>query len=291
MSVLVSPAGASAPSPHSAASPDSPHSAADVTRRFLMCPPAFFDVTYRINPWMHPAVPTDRRRAGAQWLALVEAYRLAGHPVLTTPPVDGLPDMVFAANAGLVIGGRALTARFRHPERRGEEAPFFEAFVQLGLETARATCPNEGEGDYLPVRSMILGASGFRTDRRSHREVEDFFGWPVISLELIDARFYHLDTALAVLDDGLIAYWPGAFSPSSRGVLSELFPDAIVATEEDARAFGLNACSDGQRVFLSSGATGLATQMAERGLTPVLIDTSELQKAGGSVKCCTLVIR
>jgi N-dimethylarginine dimethylaminohydrolase len=259
--------------------------------RYLMCPPAFFGVEYRINPWMDPARPVDRARATAQWQAVVDAYAAAGDDVVTVEPVPGLPDMVFAANAGIVAGDRVLRSRFRHPERSGEEAAYEAAFRALGFDVTGASYVNEGEGDYLRVGGLVLAGSGFRTDPRAHDEVAEFLGLPVVALELVDERFYHLDTALAVLDDDLVAYWPPAFSPRGAGALREMFPDAVVATEEDAVAFGLNATSDGRMVVLSGAATGLAAALRERGFVTVGVDTSELQKAGGSVKCCTLELR
>ena len=114
---------------------------------------------------------------------------------------------------------------------------------------------------------------------------------PVVSLELIDERYYHLDTALAVLSDTEIAYYPEAFSPASRLLLRDLFPDALLATADDAAAFGLNAVSDGRRVFLPAGAVGLEHQLVDHGFEPHPIDVSELMKAGGGVKCCTLEVR
>jgi len=260
-----------------------------VPRRYLMCAPEHFDVVYRINPWMDPERPTGRRRALRQWQRIVDAYRSAGHEVVLVDPVEGLPDMVFTANAGLVLGGRGLVSRFRHPERAGEQRAFHDFFDHLGLiEVADASNVNEGEGDYLPVGPIILGGSGFRTDPRSHDEVSEYFSRPVVPLELVDERFYHLDTALTVLDEDQIAYWPGAFAPSSQGRLHELFPDAVLASEADAVAFGLNACSDGTNVVMSSGARRLAAMFRDRGFTPVPVPTSELQKAGGSAKCCVL---
>ena len=260
--------------------------------RYLMCPPAFFGVEYRINPWMDPAQPVERGRAAAQWQAVVDAYATAGDEVVMVQPVPGLPDMVFTANAGIVAGGRVLRSRFRHPERAGEEAAFDAAFRALGFaDVTPASHVNEGEGDYLRAGDLVLAGSGFRTDPRAHDEVAEFVGVPVVALELVDERFYHLDTALAVLDDDLVAYWPPAFSPASAGALRDMFPDAVVATEEDAVAFGLNATSDGRVVVLSGAATGLAARLRERGFTTVGVDTSELQKAGGSVKCCTLELR
>jgi N-dimethylarginine dimethylaminohydrolase len=260
--------------------------------RVLMCPPAYFGVAYRINPWMDPALPADVARAMGQWEAIVAAYRGAGHDVVVAEPVPGLPDMVFTANAGVVQGDRALVARFRYPERSAEAVAYAEAFRAAGYrDVTPATYINEGQGDYLRAGGVMLGGSGFRTDPRSHDEVAEFTGLTVVGLTLVDPRFYHLDTALAVLTEQLVAYWPGAFDAPSRGVLEELFPDAIVATEADAAAFGLNAWSDGRTVVLADGAPRMPAALRDRGLAVVELPTSELQRAGGSVKCCTLELR
>lgn len=261
-------------------------------RTYVMCPPTHFAVTYRINPWMHPDRPVRAERAFEQWRRIEDSYLAQGHVVVPVTPAPGMPDMVFAANAGIVIDGRMLLARFRYPQRAGEENAFRAALTGLGLrDVTQAAYVNEGEGDYLLAGPVILGASGFRTDARAHDEVAEFSGRPVVGLELIDERFYHLDTALAVLRPGLVAYWPGAFSAASVSVLADLFPDAIIASEADTIAFGLNACSDATTVVMASGAPALATAIRSRGLSVVELDTSELQKAGGSVKCCTLEIR
>jgi N-dimethylarginine dimethylaminohydrolase len=260
-------------------------------RRYLMCPPTHFEVAYRINPWMHEGGPVDAALAARQWRQIADAYLTGEHVVVTMEPVEGLPDMVFTANAGLVIDGRVLVSRFRHAQRRGEEAAFTACFRRLGFgEVRQASHVNEGEGDYLAAGGVILGGSGFRTDRRSHDEVAEYFGRPVVGLELVDERFYHLDTALTVVTDDLVAYWPGAFSARSAGLLGDLFPDAVLASEADAAAFGLNACSDGVTVVMAP-APGLESMLHERRLTTVTVDTSELQKSGGSVKCCTLELR
>jgi ornithine--oxo-acid transaminase len=261
------------------------------TRRFLMCPPAHFDVVYAINPWMHPELPADAGRALEQWEHLKAAYEEVGHVVETIPAQAGLPDMVFAANSALVIDGVALLAKFRHPQRRGEERPYERWFRARGLTVHRARHRHEGEGDFVCAGDVILGATGFRTDLGAHREVQRVFDREVISLELIDPRFYHLDTALFALDDEQIVYFPGAFSDDSRALLRRRYPDAIVVDEHDAVAFGCNATSDGRHVFMPAGADRLASELADRGFEPVAPDLSELRKAGGSVKCCTLELR
>ncbi|MFE5946821.1 dimethylargininase [Streptomyces sp. NPDC056480] len=267
-------------------------------RRYLMCEPRFFDVCYAINPWMNTDTRVDASLAHAQWSALVKAYRDRGHTVETAAPVEGLPDMVFAANAALVVDGRVFGSFFHAPERRPESGAFGEWFRASGFDVHRSQSVCEGEGDLVPVGQSVLAGTGFRTQLAAHREVQEFFGRPVTSLQLIDPRFYHLDTALFCLSDGKdgaaggnIAYYPGAFSPGSREVLRLLYPQAVIATEEDALAFGLNSVSDGRHVFIAPQATGLIGQLARRGFVPVPVDVSEFRKAGGGIKCCTQEIR
>jgi N-dimethylarginine dimethylaminohydrolase len=261
------------------------------TRRFLMCPPAHFAVVYAINPWMHPELPADAAVASAQWERLRAAYEQAGHDVETIKPKRGLPDMVFAANSALVIDGVALLARFRHSQRAGEERVYERWFRARGIDVRHSTHGHEGEGDFAVAGDVILAGTGFRTDVAAHIEVADVFDREVVTLELIDPRFYHLDTALFVLDRDQIAYFPGAFSDESRALLARRYPDAIVVEEHDALAFGCNAASDGRHVFMPPGADTLAAALEARGFEPVTVDLSELRKAGGSVKCCTLELR
>lgn len=261
-------------------------------RHLLMCPPEHFAVDYSINPWMDVEAGVDRDLAMRQWSALREAYLRLGHRVEVMDPVPGLPDMVFAANAGVVHGGRALVSRFTHPERQPESEGFLRWFTGAGYAPARvAGEQNEGEGDVLVAGDLMLAAVGTRTSRAAHEELHAFFGLPVVGLELVDPRFYHLDTALTVLDERTVAYYPEAFSAASRETVERLFPGAIRATEEDACGFGLNAMSDGRTVVLSDRAVGLRDRLRDHGFDTVEVDMSELIKAGGSAKCCTLELR
>ncbi|MFC9440367.1 dimethylargininase [Nocardia sp. NPDC057030] len=260
-------------------------------RRFVMCRPDYFDVTYCINPWMDPDAPVDPARALAQWETLRATYEEYGHKVDVVPGVPGLPDMVFAANGGLIVGDRAMSARFTHVERAAEGPAYHSWFAQQGLAgLVDAQEVNEGEGDFLLVGDRMLAGMGFRSSPAAHQEVAQHFSREVVSLELVDPRFYHLDTVLLPLDPTTIAYFPPAFSPASQAVLTELYPDAIVATDADAEVLGLNGVSDGLNVFLSDKATALSAELRARDYNPIGIDMSELLKAGGSVKCCTLEI-
>ncbi|MGK5531000.1 dimethylargininase [Streptomyces sp. URMC 129] len=265
-------------------------------RRYLTCEPRHFDVLYAINPWMRAGTPVDTARALAQWRTLVAAYREHGHTVETVAPVPGLPDMVFAANAALVLGGRVLGSRFHAPQRQPESTAYEMWFKAAGFDVHEPLAVCEGEGDLVPAGPYVLAGTGFRTVPAAHEEVREFFGVPVIGLRLTDPRFYHLDTALFSLEDegergGNVAYYPGAFSPGSRAVLERLFPRAVIATEDDALAFGLNSVCDGRHVFIDPGARGLIGELARRGYVPVPVDLSEFRKAGGGIKCCTQEIR
>ncbi len=256
-----------------------------------MCRPSHFTVSYEINPWMHTSVPTDTDLAVSQWQQLYDTYLELGHQVELIEPAEGLPDMVYSANGALLSDGIVYTAKFTYPERAPEAPLYGQWFADRGFRVHEAQEINEGEGDILTVGDLVLAGTGFRTSREAHAELQELIGKPVISLRLVDPRFYHLDTALMVLSSTEIAYYPPAFSEGSRRVLETLFPDAVIATEADAVVLGLNGVSDGRHVICNPRATDLMAAVAERGFEPIGIDTSELLKGGGGVKCCTLEIR
>lgn len=259
-------------------------------RRYLMCRPTWFAVDYAINPWMDPSNPVDTELAVRQWTNLRDTYVRLGHTVEEIAPIPGLPDMVFAANGATVIDGIVYGAQMRYPQRAAEAPAYLNWLAGAGFDTYAAKEVNEGEGDLLLTERYLLAGTGFRTDHAAHAEAQEIFGRPVITLQLTDPRFYHLDTALTVLGD-TIAFLPEAFTASSVQVLRQLFPDAIEASIDDARVLGLNAVSDGTHVVLAAQATGLIDEISTRGFVPVPVDLSELMKAGGGAKCCTLELR
>jgi N-dimethylarginine dimethylaminohydrolase len=191
-----------------------------------------------------------------------------------------------------VVTGRVYGAKFKYSERAGEAAAYLRWLEKAGFtDVSPAEQVNEGEGDLLLAGGRLLAGTGFRTDLAAHSEAARVLGVPVVSLRLVDARYYHLDTALCVLDSTNIAYFPAAFAPESQAVLRALFPDAIIADAADAEVFGLNAMSDGRHVVLPIEAAGLVEKLTTRGYQPVPVMLSELRKAGGGPKCCTLELR
>ena len=257
----------------------------------LMCRPEYFTVSYRINPWMHPEDPTDTSLALKQWNVLYETYQNLGFDVQLIEGLPGLPDMVYAANGGFVVDGIAYGAKFHYPERGPEGPAYMDWFREHGFDVREPVETNEGEGDFLLVGNTILAASGFRSDTGSHQEIAAIYGREVVSLQLINPSYYHLDTALAVIDPTTIAYLPSAFDEPSLAILRERYPDAIIATEEDASILGLNSFSDGHNVVIAERATSFSRDLADRGYNPIGVDLSELLLGGGGVKCCTLELR
>ena len=201
--------------------------------------------------------------------------------------------MVFAANGATVVDGNVLGAQFRDPERAAEAPAYLDWFERAGLRRARRrSTSTRARATSCSPATCLLAGTGFRTDHAAHAEAQELFGRPVITLQLVDPRFYHLDTALSVLDettDRLPAR--GVLARAARPVLRRLFPDAVIATAADAEVLGLNAVSDGRHVVLPARPPTWPPRCASAATTPIPVDLSELRKAGGGPKCCTLEVR
>ncbi|MDA5194160.1 dimethylarginine dimethylaminohydrolase family protein [Govanella unica] len=271
---------------------------------FMLCPPDHFDVSYVINPWMDPddwARHQDSYRAAAAagWRDLVQALQSAGARVITLPAAAGVPDMVFTANAAVVLNGIALLARFRHRERQGEEQhihAFFKTLLAKGdidrIVTPPAGLTFEGAGDAVwdAARRLMWMGHGPRTDVAMARVLETTYDVRVLPLKLVDPRFYHLDTALCVLSGGEVLYYPPAFDAASLRVITDTIPAAqrIVISDADATLIAANGVCI-ERTFISGGMTpALKTTLEARGYTILIPRISSFAKSGGSAYCLTL---
>lgn len=270
----------------------------------LMTDAGHFEVSYVINPWMTPkAWSEDReghlREALAASAALVKALEAAGANVLRIDGAKGLPDMVFPANAAIVLDRRALLARFRYPERRGEERVFLEAFKRfeaLGLfdEVAQFPegCFQEGAGDCIwdATRGLFWAGFGPRSKREAIATIEEFFAAPVTPLELISERFYHLDVCFLPLSGGEVVYYPKAFSDAAQATIRANVPrdKLIEASDEDAEGFCVNAVNIGRQIVMATPPARLNAVLSERGYTVTGVDLSPFMMAGGGAYCMTL---
>jgi N-dimethylarginine dimethylaminohydrolase len=272
--------------------------------RFLMCPPQHFAVTYSINPWMDPAAWADRgdalhASAAAQWDGLHAALRQSGAAIETVVPHEGLPDLVFTANAAVVLDRKALLARFRYPERQAEQPAYAAAFRAMrtrGLIDDVIEMPQnvalEGAGDCLwdASRGLFWMGCGFRSDAAAARVVEETFGELCVPLTLANPSYYHLDTAMCALPCGAVVYYPGAFTPAAlEAIHARVAPeDRIALNAEDAAQFAANAICAGRTIVLSSCSEVLRGCLEARGYRVAATPLTAFQRAGGSACCLTL---
>lgn len=264
------------------------------TLYFLMCKPKHFGVSYVINPWMQGNIDrTSPDRATAQWRALLTIIARYARVELVDPE-PGLPDMVFTANAGFVLDDICVVSRFRHRERRGEEGHFERWFRsrRFCALTMPPHLPFEGAGDALIDRGMtrVWAAWGHRSARASHDLLRSRLGVDVVSLRLVDARFYHLDTCFCPLDGGYVMYYPPAFDARSNRLIERLVPAGlrIPIEEADALNFACNAVNIGSTIIMNKASAGLRRRLQAIGFALVETELSEFLKAGGAAKCLTL---
>jgi N-dimethylarginine dimethylaminohydrolase len=272
--------------------------------RFLMCPPRHFAVTYSINPWMNPknwaqANGALSTAAGRQWSALQATLESRGAAVEFVAPEPDLPDLVFTANAAIVLDRKAMLARFRHSERQREE-PFFAATFQAlharGLIDRVVRMPDdltlEGAGDCLwdQRRGLFWMGYGPRSDLRARQVIEDEFGVGCVALELADASYYHMDTALCTLPSGEVMYYPDAFTANGRAAIAErVTPEQRIEIDRaDAVQFAANAVCVDHCIVLSSCTDVLRRRLEERGYAVVATPLHAFLRSGGSACCLTL---
>lgn len=257
----------------------------------LMCPPTYYGIEYEINPWMSRLRGTDPGLATAQWTHLRDVLTGAcGAKVERIEPHAGLPDLVFTANAALIVDHRAILSRFRFPARSGEEPVFREWFAAKGYDVVEL--PEdvffEGEGDALFCGEQLFCGYHFRSEIRSHDLIGRLLGRRILSLQLADPRFYHLDTCFCPLTSEQAMYFPGAFDDYGRRVLSANIPDLIEVSEEDALRFGCNAIRVESQIVLPAGCTKLVGDLCSRGYRVLPVNLSEYLKSGGAAKCLVL---
>ncbi|MEM9161550.1 MAG: TIGR00300 family protein [Cyanobacteria bacterium P01_F01_bin.4] len=262
--------------------------------RFLMCAPSYYDVDYVINPWMEGNIHrSSKDRAKDQWQGLYAL--LAQHAdVDRVDPQRGWPDMVFTANAGLVLGDRVVLSRFLHPERQGEEPHFKQWFERQGYTVYELPedLPFEGAGDALFDREgrMLWAGYGFRTELDAHGYVAQWLDVEVLSLRLMDERFYHLDTCFCPLANGYLLYYPDAFDAYSNRLIEMRVPaDKRIAVEEDdAVNFACNAVNIDHIIVMNKASASLKQRLTDVGFEVKETPLTEFLKAGGAAKCLTL---
>jgi len=259
-------------------------------RELLLCPPDHYGIEYEINPWMSRARGAEAALAQKQWKDLYATLSKLDCKIQLITPQPKLPDMVFTANAGLAVGKKFIPSNFRHKERTDEAPHFAHWMEEHGYQVARL--PNdyyfEGEGDALFAGDALFCGYKFRSDIKSHRAVAEMLGCLVISVELVDPRFYHLDTCFCPLPDGAAVWFPAAFDEYGQRAIREHVKELVDVVPEEAMHFSCNAIVLERDIVLPEGAPKLVTRLRDRGYRCHELPMTEFLKAGGACKCLTM---
>ena len=261
-------------------------------RELLLCAPDHYGIEYEINPWMSRARGAEIAVAQRQWKGLEDTLIRLGCKVSLIEPQPKLPDMVFTANAGLTVGKKFIPSNFRHEERAGEAPHFARWMEEHGYEVVWLP-PDlffEGEGDALFGNDALFCGYKFRSDVKSHHAVAEMLNCLSISVELVDARFYHLDTCFCPLPDGSAFWFPAAFDEYGQRAIREHVTDLIDVSEDEAAHFSCNAVVLDKQIVLPEGAPKLVAALQDRGYQCHALPMSEFLKAGGACKCLTMFL-
>jgi len=257
-----------------------------------MCPPTYYTVNYEINPWMNVRVKPDPQKTPIQWknyYNLLIKLKIKVHKIKPRPD---FPDMVFTANAGLLFKKKFILSNFRFPQRQGEAKFYSQWFKRRGYEVIPLPENHffEGEGDALIITDTLVAGFRFRSDIHSHRFIGDIIGKRVVSLELVNSKFYHLDTCFCPLDNETAMYCPAAFDNYGKKVLNHLIPNLIKMNQQDAMNFCCNALVSRKNIVMNNCTNRLKSRLEDLGFKVYCLDFSEFIKAGGSSKCLVLYL-
>lgn len=270
----------------------------------VMTEPTSYEVSYVINPWMRPnhwniAKERQKNLAELRWQQLYNKLTEFGVRVHLVRSVEGLPDLVFPANAAVVLDRKVLLSHFVYPQRQREESVFRSYFRSLlhhqvisSIEELPVGVYQEGAGDCLwdGLRNLFWCGYGQRSALRASYEISRVFQCPVEPLELVDPRFYHLDVAMAVLEKGEVLYYPAAFSKRSLQRIREIVaPELrIEVSRSEATRFNLNVISMLGVIFMTPASQSLRGLLMERGYYLCEQDLAPFLLAGGAAACLTL---
>lgn len=259
--------------------------------KILMCDPDNFDVTYEINPWMdtkHQKVNVDL--AKLQWNNLYKIIKKIAD-VVVMKSQTGVPDLIFTANAGVIAKDKFVVSNFKYAPRKNEEKFYTEIAHELNFDVlANFQFIFEGAGDALYAHNKLWCGFGYRTSLNGFDELSAVLNVVIKPLELVDDRFYHLDTCFCPLTNGYLMYYPGAFSKSANIEINACFDKEkiFIVDEQDAILFACNAVSIDNQIIVNSMSKDLEERLNAKGFEVHETALSEFMKAGGSAKCLTL---
>lgn len=260
-------------------------------KKVLLCPPTYYDIEYEINPWMHVGNKVDKDRVLEEYKQLKNTYQSLGAEVLEIEPIQGLPDMIYAANIGFVKDNLFIKSNFKFPQRRNESIYGKKYFENLGFEIAEipTEISFEGQGDLLYANGKYFMGYGKRSSIDAKKYLEEFLKGEIIGFKLSDPYFYHLDMSFAPLDNQTAVINKNSFQPEEVDKIYKNFKNVIVASDSDNKIFACNLIVVDKNIIVGHGISNeLKNDFAKYGFVVHEVEMDEYRKGGGSVKCLTL---
>lgn len=260
--------------------------------KFLMCSPEHYEEALPLCQRTLARVSVNGTLARAQWQILYKVLTdQIGAEVELIEPVRGLPNMVFAAHAGIVSGKTFIRSNYRVKERQPEGAFFEKWFEEHGYSVATIAKGFifDGEGDMIPHARQLFYGYHSKSELHMPELVSAKMELGPASLQLIDDRFHHLDTCLAVLNPDTILYYRDAFSEGANQILRDTVKNCIVLRRDEALAWACNSIVIDKRIIISNECHLSSEMLRLLGYRVYRIDISEFRKACISVK--SLVLR
>ena len=279
--------------------------------RVLICTPDHYEIRDVKNVYMKINDQVDLAKARQQWDDLRNVYlglKQEGiiDDLLEIPGVEGCEDMVFAANQSLpwvMWNGEkvALMSNMKFETRQTEVLYFEDYYKDLGYTITNLQTRGvfEGMGDCIPhpARKLVYGGYGFRTERMAYDEVCRVIDAPIITLQLVNEHFYHLDTCFLPLNESEVALVPEAFSSESLGVIRKMFEGVYeIPAEEAMQGFSCNAhiiynSNRKRTAAIIQKGNPVTLNILQQSIHKVIeVNTSEFMKSGGSVYCMKMMV-
>lgn len=269
----------------------------------LMVRPTHYDIKYVINPHMSDHLgAVDKMQALNEWKHLYDGFAELGFNIEAIDGIEDLPDMVFCANQSLPYIGRdgrkgvlmsIMNSDYRKPEVKRIQKYFEDQNYEIQQLSSDRSKSFEGMGDALWHfrRRLIWGGYGFRTSAAAYEEISEKLDTRVIALELVDEKFYHLDTCISILNEQAVLIYSDAFTETGLEMIHKLFDTVIEASKYEAEnLFAANAtCPDGKNVLIQQGSTDVNKKLRDAGFSVHEFSTYEFIKSGGSVFCMKLL--
>lgn len=254
------------------------------------------------NRYMQMGEAFDVNRALVQHAALAQALR-TDVPVVTFPGDPETPDAMFPNNVFATAPGRLIVGRMRHPVRRREAGRRdIRAFFREVMDYAEIDLSQGGHGVAELTGSLVIdhargiGYCGLseRCNMDGARAMHEAFGLRLtFCFELADGE-YHTNVLMASLAGRAVILAPDGFAdPEVPHAIAQAFSNhAIWLTPEQKRAYAGNAITlSPNRVWMSEQAAAALTEaqrasLADWGFAIASVPLDEIEKAGGSLRCC-----